>query len=76
MELASRIINCKEQIIKNNTELKRLSNENERLFKSLMFMINTLPAEKVERYSKELASDGWKKTEYYKNNMQRFESKD
>ena len=76
MELASRIINCKEQIIKNNTELKRLSNENERLFKSLMVMINTLPAEKVERYSKELASDGWKKTEYYKNYMKRFESKD
>lgn len=75
MELKSRILNCKEQINKNNTELKRLSNENERLFKSLMVMMNTLPAEKVERYKKELASDGWKKTDYYKKNMKRFESK-
>ena len=75
MELKSRIINCKDQISKNNTELNRLSKENERLFKSLMVMMNTLPAEKVERYTKELASDGWKKTDYYKNNMKRFESK-
>lgn len=74
MELKSRILKCKEQISKNNSDLKRLSKENERLFKSLMVMMNTLPDDKKQRYDKELASDGWKKTDYYKKNMKRFES--
>jgi len=61
IELATKIINCKNRILKNNAELTAITKDNERLFKSLIAMLNVLPQEKKERYDKELASDNWKK---------------
>lgn len=61
IELATKIINCKNRILKNNKELTAITKDNERLFKSLIAMLNVLPQDKKERYDKELASDNWKK---------------
>jgi hypothetical protein len=61
IELAAKIINCKNKILENNAELTAITKDNERLFKSLVAMLNVLPQEKKERYEKELASDNWKK---------------
>ena len=61
IELATKIINCKNRILENNKELTAITKDNERLFKSLIAMLNVLPQDKKERYDKELASDNWKK---------------
>lgn len=61
VELSTKIINCKNRILQNNNELTALTKDNERLFKSLIAMLNILPVEKKERYEKELSSDNWKK---------------
>ena len=61
IELATKIINCKNRILENNKELTAITKDNERLFKSLIAMLNVLPEDKKERYEKELASDNWKK---------------
>ena len=70
IELATKIINCKNQIVENNKILATIAKDNERLFKSLIAMLNVLPQEKKERYDKELASDNWKK---YSTTFQLFE---
>lgn len=64
-EQATKIINCKNQIKRNNEEIAELSKQNVRLFNSLISMLSILPKETKERYDKELASDNWKK--YSKN---------
>lgn len=61
IELATKIINCKNRILENNKKLSAITKDNERLFKSLIAMLNVLPEDKKERYEKELASDNWKK---------------
>ena len=61
IELATKILNCKNKILENNKELSAITKDNERLFKSLIAMLNVLPQEKKERYEKELSSDNWKK---------------
>lgn len=61
VELATKIINCKNHLRRNNAEIAKLSKENVRLFDSLISMLSILPQEKKERYDKELASDNWKK---------------
>ena len=61
IELATKIVNCKNQILENNKIIAEKSKENERIFKSLIAMLNVLPQEKKERYDKELSSDNWKK---------------
>ena len=60
-KLESKMINCKEQIKKNNDLIAKVSKENVRLFESLLDMMRELPEEQKLRYDKELASDGWKK---------------
>lgn len=61
MELVTKIVNCKNQILENNKIISEKSKENERIFKSLIVMLNVLPQDKKERYDKELTSDNWKK---------------
>lgn len=61
MEIASKIINCKNKIAENNKQLSAIAKDNERLFKSLIAMLDVLPQHKRERYEKELASEDWKK---------------
>lgn len=61
IELTTKIINCKNKITKNNSQLTAIAKDNERLFKSLIAMLNALPKEQKERYDKELASDNWKR---------------
>ena len=61
IELATKIINCKNRILENNQILSATTKDNERLFKSLIAMLNVLPQDKKEQYDKELASDNWKK---------------
>ena len=61
IELATKIINCKNRILENNEVLTATTKDNERLFKSLIAMLNVLPKDKKEQYDKELASDNWKK---------------
>lgn len=73
--LSRKIENCKQQIKLNNLQLKKLSKENERLFRSLMAMMSEIGLEKTERYNRELSTDNWKNTEYYKRNMKRYDSK-
>ena len=66
IELATRIINCKNDIAKNNELLVQITKKNNRLFNSLINMLHTLPEEKADRYRKELASGNWKETYYHK----------
>lgn len=61
VDLETKILNCKNDIAINNKLIADISKKNERLFNSLMSMLNTLPVDKKERYDKELASDNWKK---------------
>lgn len=61
MNKASKIIHCQNEIEKNNSQMVILTKRNERLFDSLMRMINELDPITKERYDKELASDNWKK---------------
>jgi len=67
IDLATKIINCKNQIKENNKILFEVSKQNERLFNSLINMLSVLPKEQKERYDKELASDNWKKYSKAKN---------
>ena len=60
-----RIIHCREQILNNNIIIANKSKANIRLMKELKKIINALPLEKKLRYDKELASNNWKKTNYY-----------
>lgn len=64
-ELNKKISNCKNQIKENNRIIASLSKKNVRLFDSLMIMTSVISPSKKERYDKELASDNWKKTDYY-----------
>lgn len=65
VDLITRKFYCKNKILQNNKQIASLSKENERLFKSLMTMVETLPQHQKDRYDKELASNNWKK--YSKN---------
>lgn len=47
------------KILENNSIISKLSKENDRLFKSLIFRLE-MPQEKIDRYREELASDNWK----------------
>lgn len=69
VDLETKILNCKNDIAINNKLLSSITKKNERLFNSLIAMLNTLPVDKKERYEKELASDNWKK--YSINNSDR-----
>lgn len=63
MKLEERIISCKGKIYENNEIIKKLSIENDRLFKSLLSMltmVTMVTGDKKERYDRELASDNWK----------------
>ena len=62
----AKIINCKNEICKNTATIARLSKQNVRLLDSLVSMIRELPEAQKDRYDKELASDGWKNTDYHK----------
>lgn len=60
-----RIIHCREQIFNNSIIIANKSKANIRLMKELKKIMNELPLEKKLRYDKELASNNWKKTNYY-----------
>ena len=64
-----KILHCKEAIKKNNKIIMNTSRANNRLFESLVDMMKELPIETKLRYDKELASEEWKNTQYYKNNQ-------
>jgi hypothetical protein len=67
--MEQKILNFKLLIRKNNTIIANASKENVRLFNSLTKMMDELPVEKKLRYDKELSSENWKKTEYFKKNI-------
>ena len=62
----TKIINCKNNIAENNRLLVQITKKNDRLFSSLINMLYELPKEKADRYRVSLASEDWKKTEYYR----------
>ncbi len=66
IKLETRIINCKNDIAKNNRLLVQITKKNDRLFNSLMIMLHELPKDKADRYRTQLASADWKETEYYR----------
>ena len=66
IKLQNKIINCQNEIDKNNTLLIQITRRNKRLFDSLVAMMRVIPKDKADRYKKELASDNWKKTSYWK----------
>lgn len=60
------LLNCKNQIGRNNEIIFNLAKENKKLFSSVVKIIEGLPEEKKDIYKKQLAPNSWKELELQK----------